>query len=185
MKLNDLPKIKKRAKKRVGRGIGSGKGGHTAGRGAKGQKARGKVGLIFEGTKIKKSLLKRLPLGRGKGRFKSISTRPVVVNLKYLNLFSQGEEVTLKTLATRGIVELGEGMRSGVKILGEGELKIPLIVKIPCSQGAKVKIEKAGGKIVAENELQKTKEKEPVEIQEPQAEKKETVSKSKSSKKGI
>lgn len=64
-----LPKVIKRSKKRVGRGVGSGKGSHTSGRGQKGQKSRGKVGVLFEGMKMKKSLLKRLPLMRGKGKF--------------------------------------------------------------------------------------------------------------------
>jgi large subunit ribosomal protein L15 len=65
-----LPKIKTKSKKRVGRGYGSGKGGHTVGRGQKGQKARGSMGILFEGFKVKKSLIKRLPLKRGKGKFK-------------------------------------------------------------------------------------------------------------------
>lgn len=75
MKLNFLPKIVSRSHKRVGRGIGSGKGGHTSGRGQKGQKTRGKIPLTFEGTKIKKSLLKRLPVLRGKGKFKPLRTK--------------------------------------------------------------------------------------------------------------
>jgi large subunit ribosomal protein L15 len=65
----NLPKVIQRPKKRVGRGIGSGKGGHTSGRGQKGQKSRGKIGVLFEGLKMKKSYLKRLPLMRGKGKF--------------------------------------------------------------------------------------------------------------------
>lgn len=146
MELNQLPKTKLRGKKRVGRGIGSGKGGHTVGRGSKGQKARGKVAFVFEGTKIKKSLLKRLPLMRGKGKFKP-SDKPIVVNVKYLNVFSPQEEVTLKTLVSRGIVKMEEGLSYKVKILGEGDLKVPLIVKLPCSKGAKKKIEKVGGKV--------------------------------------
>jgi large subunit ribosomal protein L15 len=64
-----LPKVVQKSKKRVGRGIGSGKGGHTSGRGQKGQKSRGKIGILFEGMKMKKSLLKRLPKMRGKGKF--------------------------------------------------------------------------------------------------------------------
>ena len=71
MDLKKLPKTTTKKKKRLGRGYGSGKGGHTVGRGAKGLKARSKLPLTFEGTKIKKSLLQRLPLRRGKGRFKS------------------------------------------------------------------------------------------------------------------
>jgi large subunit ribosomal protein L15 len=73
--LTGLPKIVKRGKKRVGRGVGSGKGGHTAGRGQKGQKTRSKIPLLFEGTKIKKSLIQRLPMIRGKGRLKPQTTR--------------------------------------------------------------------------------------------------------------
>lgn len=71
MNLNQLPKIVRRPQKRVGRGVGSGKGSHTSGRGSKGQKAREKVHLLFEGTKIKKSFIKKLPLLRGKGKFKA------------------------------------------------------------------------------------------------------------------
>lgn len=70
IRLDNLPRIKTKAKKRVGRGYGSGKGGHTVGRGQKGQKTRGKVGPLFEGTKMKKSLIQRLPMLRGKGKFK-------------------------------------------------------------------------------------------------------------------
>lgn len=70
MRLHELPRIVERSKKRLGRGYGSGKGGHTVGRGQKGQKARGKIHPLFTGTKTKKSLLQRLPLLRGKGRLK-------------------------------------------------------------------------------------------------------------------
>lgn len=155
VKLNQLPKLRTRAKKRLGRGIGSGKGGHTASRGQKGQKSRAKVNLLFEGTKIKKSLLKRLPLLRGKGKLKSRHLRPLVVNLKYLNLLPGGSLVDLQALIEKKIVGK-EAKLLGVKILGEGEIKIPLTVNLPVSGGAKKKIEKAGGKVVS---LEKTKPK--------------------------
>lgn len=64
-----LPKVVAKRKKTVGRGIGSGKGGHTVGRGQKGQKSMGDIHILFEGLKTKKSFLKRLPLQRGKGKF--------------------------------------------------------------------------------------------------------------------
>ena len=64
-----LLKVTEKRKKRVGRGMGSGKGSHTAGRGQKGQKSMGDIGILFEGYKMKKSYLKRLPLQRGKGKF--------------------------------------------------------------------------------------------------------------------
>lgn len=148
MKLNQLPKITTRRKKRLGRGYGSGKGGHTVGRGAKGAKARGKIALTFEGTKFKKSLLKRLPLRRGKGKFKSLKPTPLIVNVKYLNLLPKNSLVNLKSLIKYGVVKEKEAKEFAVKILGDGELKIPLKVELPCSKGATKKIEKAGGKIL-------------------------------------
>lgn len=75
MMLNTLTAIVTKSKKRAGRGLGSGKGGHTVGRGQKGQKTRGKISPLFEGTKVKKSLLKRLPLLRGKGKLKPKKSR--------------------------------------------------------------------------------------------------------------
>lgn len=148
MKLNKLPKTASRKKKRLGRGYGSGKGGHTVGRGVKGLKARGKVPLTFDGTKIKKSFLKRLPLRRGKGKFKPLKARPLMVNVRLLNLLSEGSTVDIKTLAKRGIIKEADAAQFGVKILGDGEIGIPLTVKLPCSGGAVKKIEKAGGKVI-------------------------------------
>jgi ribosomal protein L15 len=69
--LNQLPKIVTKGKKRRGQGSGSGKGFHTTGRGAKGANARQMTKILFMGTKSKKSLIKRLPLLRGKGKMKS------------------------------------------------------------------------------------------------------------------
>ena len=59
MDLEKLPKLLRKAKKRVGRGYGSGKGGHTTGKGAKGQKIRGKLRSTFEGGQL--PLSRRLP----------------------------------------------------------------------------------------------------------------------------
>lgn len=147
MILERLPRTISKKQKRVGRGIGSGKGGHTVGRGAKGQKSRGKVSAIFEGTKIKKSLLKRLPLLRGKGKFKPNSKKAVVINLEYLNLLPKGSEVTLKTLSEKGILKIEKDTIVKVKILGNGKINIPLTVKLPCSKSVAKLIEAAGGKI--------------------------------------
>jgi len=148
MKLENLPKRAEKAKKRLGRGYGSGKGGHTVGRGQKGQKSRSKIPLLFEGTKVKKSLVKRLPLLRGKGKFKTSGKKPVIVNLKFLNLLPEGAEVTAENLVRHGLVEKEQAKAFGVKILGEGEIARPLTVKLPVSRGARKKIEKAGGKVV-------------------------------------
>jgi large subunit ribosomal protein L15 len=146
MKLNSLPKVTAKPKKRVGRGYGSGKGGHTVGRGQKGQKVRGEMGALFEGTKHRKSLLKRLPLGRGKGKLKP-GRKPLIVNLKYLNLLPAESAVDIESLAKAGIVNLTEAKKLGVKILGEGDLAVKLTVALPCSVQAAEKIVKAGGKV--------------------------------------
>lgn len=131
----------------MGRGIGSGRGGHTSSRGTKGQKAREKVPLIFEGTKFKKSLIKRLPMLRGRNKLKSWSVRPVIINLKDLNEF-KGEVVTVDALIKQGIVGT-KAEKVGVKVLGQGEAKKGLEFKVQVSFSAAKKIEQAGGKIVA------------------------------------
>lgn len=144
MDLSKLPKIVAEPKKRLGRGHGSGRG-KTAGRGTKGQKARGKIKLGFEGGQL--PLIKRLPLRRGKSRNKSLRSKPIAVNIKYLNVFPKETEVDLQALIKAHIVKEDEAQSYGVKILGEGEIKVPLVVKLPCSGGAKKKIEKAGGTV--------------------------------------
>ncbi|KKS76393.1 MAG: 50S ribosomal protein L15, partial [Candidatus Gottesmanbacteria bacterium GW2011_GWC2_42_8] len=79
--LKNLPKQTDRRGKRLGRGHGSGRG-KTAGRGTKGQKARGNIPVRIKEGGI--SFVKRLPLFRGRGRNKSISTKPFIINLKDL-----------------------------------------------------------------------------------------------------
>lgn len=144
MNLSQLPKIKSKGKKRLGRGSSSGRG-KTSGRGTKGQKARTKVKLGFEGGQV--PLTKRLPLRRGKGRNVSFQKKPLVLNLKYLNLLKENTEVNVELLIKEGLIANGEGYY-GVKILGDGELKKPLTVKLPCSKNAIQKIEAAGGKVI-------------------------------------
>lgn len=144
MELTQLPKITTRSKKRLGRGSSSGRG-KTSGRGTKGQKARGKVKLGFEGGQL--SLIKRLPLRRGKSRNVSLKKKPLVLNLKYLNFLKADAVVDIGTLIKEKLIAKDEG-EHGVKILGEGELQKPLTVKLPCSKGAARKIEAAGGKVI-------------------------------------
>lgn len=143
MELNKLPKITKRSKKRLGRGLGGGRG-KTSGRGTKGQRARGKIKLGYEGGQL--PLIKRLPFLRGKSRNISLKHKPVIINVKFLNLLPAKTEVDIKTLVKYGILK-EEAVGFGVKILGEGDLTKSLIVKLPSSKGARKKIEAAGGKI--------------------------------------
>ena len=146
----DLAKLKStttKSKKRVGRGFGSGKGGHTSGRGTKGQKARSKVPLYFEGTAMRKSLIRRMPMLRGKLKLKSFNKNPLIFNLKHLNLLPKNSTVDIKTLIKHKL--LPEAARKvSIKILGDGEIKHPLKVALPISGSAQAKIEKAGGKVI-------------------------------------
>lgn len=148
MKLNQLSSTTTSKKKRVGRGYGSGKGGHTAGRGAKGQKARSKVPLYFEGTAMRKSLIRRLPMLRGKKRFKPFKSKPLILNLEHLSLLPKNSTVTIETLAKAGLVKLEDAKQLGVKILGQGKLTRALSVALPTSKSAAAKIKKAGGKLI-------------------------------------
>ena len=145
MKLSEMPKIVKKSQKRLGRGHGSGRV-KTSGRGTKGQKARENIKLTFAGSSLQASWLKRLPLMRGKGKNKSFKKDITVVNLKYLNSLKAQTEVTLDTLKKAKIIDKGVNQ---VKILGDGDLKVALIFKLPVSQNALKKIEKAGGKVLS------------------------------------
>lgn len=144
MRLNNLSKTAKKEKKRLGQGHGSGRV-KTSGRGTKGQKARGKIPLHFEGGAL--PLIKRLPFRRGKGKNKLFKKKPIVVNIEALNLFKKDDVIDLKSLIAKNIVDEKEAKIYGVKILGDGEVKMPLSIKLPISLKAAEKIKKAGGKI--------------------------------------
>lgn len=131
--------------KRLGRGYGSGKGGHTSGRGQKGQKSRTKIHILFEGVKAKKSTLKKLPLLRGKGKFNA-KLKPVAVKLSSLNVFDTGSKVGLESLVKKGIISKLDAKKFGAKVLAGGKLEKKLEVSLPVSKSAVEAIIKAGGK---------------------------------------
>ena len=145
--LSQLSKSTTKTQKRVGRGYGSGVGGHTTGRGAKGDKVRGKTKITFDGSKIKKGWIKRLPFLRGKHRTlkRSIST---VFNFDQLEKwFKVGDVVDFKTLAKKAglsVYDLG----TQVKILSRGKLTKKLDIHgIAVSKKAQTQITLLGGKI--------------------------------------
>ena len=138
-------KVGKRRKRR-GRGYGSGKGGHTVGKGQKGQKTRKKLSILFEGVKVKKSFIKRLPFLRGKDKFRA-KVKPIIVSLKTLNRIPAGK-VDIKYLIEHNVVGK-EALINGVKILGNTEVEKKFTIVLPISQSASKKIESAGGKILA------------------------------------
>ncbi len=146
MNILDIQKLKTKKKRRIGQGHGSGRG-KTAGRGTKGQKARGDVPLDFEGGNL--PLIKRLPFLRGKGKNKSFKAQPLIVNVEDLKVFEKNAVVDVETLAQHNLVKLEDvNKHAGVKILGDGDLEVPLTVKVRVSKGAEEKIKKAGGTVV-------------------------------------
>lgn len=144
MELHKLLKVKVRSKKRVGRGLGSGKG-KTAGRGTKGQKARGKVPAGFIGGTL--PLYKKLPHRRGLGNPKR-TLKPVPVPLSKLSSFKANAIVDVQSLIDNRLVSEKSARKFGVKIMSEGDIKTKLTVKVPATAQATQKIEKAGGQVV-------------------------------------
>ncbi|MDP2637927.1 MAG: 50S ribosomal protein L15 [Candidatus Levybacteria bacterium] len=144
MKLSSLSKITETRKKRLGQGHGSGRA-KTAGRGTKGQNAKGSRSLSFEGGAL--PLIKRLPFLKGKGKNKSFRNRPICINIKVLNILKKDSVVDLKSLIENKVVDADYAKRYGVKILGDGKLSVSLVVKLPVSKGAAKKIEQAGGRV--------------------------------------
>lgn len=130
------------SKKRVGRGIGSGKG-KTAGRGTKGQKARGKIPAVFSGSGL--ALYKKLPLKRGLGNRK-VSGKLKALSLEKLNIFKTNSVIDLEQLLKNKLISKRD-MQKGVKILAGGKLTSSLTVKLPVSKKAAEEIIKMGGKL--------------------------------------
>lgn len=143
MKLNELSPAPgaRKSPKRVGRGVGSGTG-KTAGRGTKGLKSRsgGKVRSGYEGGQM--PIHRRLP----KGGFTNIFRKKfAAVNVRDLAKFESGSVVDEAALVRLGLVK---GKRDGIKLLGHGDIAIPLTVKVDrVSKSARAKIESAGGKV--------------------------------------
>ncbi len=140
MKLHDLtsPEGSTHRKKIVGRGI-AGKGGKTAGRGTKGQKARRQIRASFEGGQL--PLLQRIPKLKG-------FTNPFRVEYTPVNLDALAalglSEVTLETIVEHGLARKSDF----VKVLGRGGVSSALNVSAHgFSASAKAAIEAAGGTV--------------------------------------
>ena len=133
------PEGSRKSRKRLGRGPGSGLG-KTSGKGHKGQRARSGGGNArgFEGGQM--PIQRRLPKRGFKNPFRIAY---IAVNVAKLDVFADGSVVDVQALVNEGIVK---SAKDNVKILGNGELKKKLTVRIQAaSKTALEKIEKAGG----------------------------------------
>ena len=171
---NLKPAQARRGRKRIGRGLGSGKGRYAT-RGLKGQKARSgsnKMRAGFEGGQM--PIYMRL--GKQRGPYSKDAmpmgphrTRTVAVNVRDLERFDTGAEVSPESLAEAGLIR---NTKYDLKILGHGELSKKLVVSAHnFSRSAREKIEQAGGSITSlrgEPEPRKPKHKPRASI--PQAE---------------
>lgn len=143
MKLNELSPASnsRKARKRIGRGVASGSG-KTAGRGTKGHNSRSGGGVRpgFEGGQM--PLHRRLP----KRGFTNIFRKNIaVVNIRDLSKFESGSVVDGNALVQAGLIK---GRPDSIKLLGQGEIKFALEVKInQISKSAREKIEAAGGRV--------------------------------------
>jgi large subunit ribosomal protein L15 len=147
---NLKPAQARKDRKRVGRGLGSGKGRYST-RGLKGQKSRSgshKMRAGFEGGQM--PIYMRL--GKQRGPYSKDAmpmgphrTRTVAVNVRDLERFDAGTEITPESLAATGLIR---NTKYDLKILGHGDLSKKLAVSAHnFSKSAREKIEKAGGSI--------------------------------------
>ena len=149
-------------RKRVGRGQGSGKGRYS-GRGIKGQKSRAgshKMRVGFAGGQM--PIYMRLGKQRGATSKDAMPIGPfrtstVPVNVGALDAFDDGAEVTPEALVERGVIK---NTKTDVKLLGDGELKKKLTVRVHAiSATARKKVEGAGGTVSLLRESKPKKQK--------------------------
>lgn len=149
MKLNELKPNKgaNKSRTRVGRGIGTGKG-KTSGSGQKGQKSRSGVAVNgFEGGQM--PIYQRMPkLGFSNVKFR---TNLAEINVGKIQAAIDAKQLDGKTtidedtLVAAGVIQR---KLDGVKVLGQGELKAKVELKVTkASKTAQAAVEKAGGKI--------------------------------------
>lgn len=151
MRLNELESAGVKNRKRKGRGVGSGKG-KTSGRGQKGQKSRSGVSISgFEGGQM--PIYKRLPKRGMRGRSKK--EKPAEVTFRMLqNAIDKGaidpDQIDVLCLKRAKIVRTDA---NDFKILSTGSLNTKIhVYNCLCTDAAKQKIEKLGGKLVTGSE---------------------------------
>jgi large subunit ribosomal protein L15 len=153
----NLPSPKSTKKSKIkGRGTGSGVGGHTTGRGTKGQKSRSgykKPRLYFEGGQ--NPITKRLPKLKGmanaarSNRFKTSKVANVSLKLSELvSKFKEGEAITFEKLIEMGIVKPMSHKVVSVKVLFDKEIDRKVEIEgLDMSEKAVDAVTKAGGSV--------------------------------------
>jgi large subunit ribosomal protein L15 len=163
---NLQPAQEREDRKRVGRGLGSGKGRYS-GRGIKGQKSRAgshKMRAGFAGGQM--PIQMRLGKLRGATSKDAMPIGPfrtytVPVNLRDLDRFDAGAEVTPESLVEIGLIK---NTKTDVKLLGDGDVSKKLTVRVHAiSASAREKIEAAGGtvELLREPKLKKVRKHAP------------------------
>src|ERR687888_2752538 len=163
----DLSSLKpaqgRKGRKRIGRGLGSGKGRYS-GRGIKGQKSRAgshKMRVGFEGGQM--PIYMRMGKQRGSTSKDAMPIGPfrtstVPVNVGALDVFDDGAEVTPESLVEHGVLK---NTKTDVKLLGQGDLKKKLTVRVHAiSATAREKVEAAGGSVSLLREPKPKKQKQ-------------------------
>jgi large subunit ribosomal protein L15 len=147
---NLQPAQEREDRKRVGRGPGSGKGRYS-GRGLKGQKSRAgshKMRAGFEGGQMPIHMRigkQRGPTSKDAMPIGPFRTETVPVNVRDLDRFEAGDEVTPESLVEKGIIK---NTKIDVKVLGTGDISKKLTIRVHAiSAGAREKIEAAGGTV--------------------------------------
>jgi len=143
MNLHDLSPARgaKKRRKRIGRGPGSGHG-KTSTKGHKGLLARSGGGKRpgFEGGQM--PLVRRLPKFGFTNPFR---TEYAIVNVKSFEQWTGAQTITPQALVDAGLVKR---KNLPIKILGNGELKKPLVIQAhKFSKSAEAKIQAAGGRV--------------------------------------
>jgi large subunit ribosomal protein L15 len=175
---NLKPAQSRRARKRIGRGLGSGKGRYS-GRGIKGQKSRSgsnKMRPGFEGGQM--PIYMRVGKQRGSTSKDAMPVGPFrtfteAVNVRSLDRFDEGAEVTPESLKAIGLIK---STKRDVKILGHGDLSKKLAVSAHSfSKSAREKIEGAGGSVTwlrgePKPKRKRTRKAKPAAAEETQAE---------------
>ena len=161
---NLKPAQARKDRKRVGRGLGSGKGRYS-GRGIKGQKSRAGSHAMragFEGGQM--PLYMRIAKLRGNTSADAMPVGPFrtysqPVNLRDLDRFEAGEEVTPESLKAKGLIR---SIRKDVKLLGVGDLTKKLAITVHGAPAtAREKVEAAGG---TRTLLREPKERKPKDL---------------------